>query len=60
MPDRLDSDDPIPTRPDPLSDEQWRVLYRMVMARHQYETKARSDYRRRRDAAPSLPCRCGR
>ena len=38
-------------RPDPLSDEQWRAVYQMVVARYQYEVKAWSSYRLRKDEA---------
>lgn len=39
-------------RPDPLSNEQWRVVYQMVVARYQYEMKAWNSYRSRKAEAP--------
>jgi len=39
-------------RPDPLSDEQWRAVYQMVVARYQYEVKAWNSYRLRKADAP--------
>ena len=39
-------------KPDPLSDEQWRFLYQMVLARYQYEAKAWNHYRLRKAEAP--------